>query len=47
MSNLMAWLLLFCYLHSRKPELIISAGLFAIGAEISRIFEFLSGGVIK
>lgn len=44
MCNLIAWLLLFGYLWSREPELIISAGLFAVGAEMCRIFEFLSGG---
>ena len=47
MSNLIAWLLLFGYLVTRKPELIISAGLFGLAAEISRIYEFLSVGVIK
>lgn len=45
--NLLAWVLLSSYLVDRKPELIISAGLFAVGAEICRIFEFLSGGMNK
>lgn len=41
MINLIVWLLIFIYLISSKPELIISAGLFGIAAEISRLFEVL------
>ena len=37
MSSLIAWILIFCYFCFDKPELIISAGLFGIAAEINLI----------
>lgn len=45
MSELIACVLIGCYLYWGKPELIISAGLFAIGAEINQSINRFIGGV--
>lgn len=34
MSGIIAWILIFIYILTDKPEMIIGAGLFGIAAEI-------------
>lgn len=43
MSELIAYVLIGFYIYLGKPELIIAAGLFAIGAEVNTLVDKLTG----
>lgn len=43
MSELISWVLIGFYIYLEKPELIIAAGLFAIGAEVNTLVDKFTG----